>query len=152
MQASKKFNNKCSENSRSQIVFRTDISRKLTLGAPDYRSAKKGNERCVYHACILGFVLSAMIKKKKRYACKYLVLLNIDQAKVVLGIDPTLSETTSEVNPRASQFRSHYLPRVLFVSLSPSSSPEEPEVNTHSLLPPSNAVPYHLLKLGITDT
>ena len=26
--------NKCSENSRSQIVFRTDISRKLTLGAP----------------------------------------------------------------------------------------------------------------------
>ena len=25
---------KCSENSRSQIVFRTDISRKLTLGAP----------------------------------------------------------------------------------------------------------------------
>ena len=26
--------NKCSENSRSQIVFRTDISRKLKLGAP----------------------------------------------------------------------------------------------------------------------
>ena len=26
-------NNKCSENSRSQIVFRTDIFRKLTLGA-----------------------------------------------------------------------------------------------------------------------
>ena len=26
---------KCSENSRSQIVFRTDIFRKLTLGAPD---------------------------------------------------------------------------------------------------------------------
>ena len=26
--------NKCSENSRSQIVFRTDIFRKLTLGAP----------------------------------------------------------------------------------------------------------------------
>ena len=34
-QASKKFYNKCSENSRSQIVFRTDIFRKLTLGAPD---------------------------------------------------------------------------------------------------------------------
>ena len=33
-QASKKFYNKCSENSRSQIVFRTDIFRKLTLGAP----------------------------------------------------------------------------------------------------------------------
>ena len=31
---SKKFYNKCSENSRSQIVFRTDIFRKLTLGAP----------------------------------------------------------------------------------------------------------------------
>ena len=36
-QASKKFYNKCSENSRSQIVFRTDIFRKLTLGAPDKR-------------------------------------------------------------------------------------------------------------------
>ena len=35
-QASKKFYNKWSENSRSQIVFRTDIFRKLTLGAPVY--------------------------------------------------------------------------------------------------------------------
>ena len=37
MQASKKFYNKCSENSRSQIVFRTDILdifRKLSLGVP----------------------------------------------------------------------------------------------------------------------
>ena len=33
-QASKKFYNKCSENSRSQIVLRTDVFRKLTLGAP----------------------------------------------------------------------------------------------------------------------
>ena len=30
-----KFYNKCSENSRSQIVFRTNIFRKLTLGAPE---------------------------------------------------------------------------------------------------------------------
>ena len=29
------FTKKCSENSRYQIVFRTDIFRKLTLGAPD---------------------------------------------------------------------------------------------------------------------
>ena len=29
------FTDKCSENSRSQIVFRTDIFRKLTLGAPE---------------------------------------------------------------------------------------------------------------------
>ena len=28
------FYNKCSENSRSQMVFRTDIFQKLTLGAP----------------------------------------------------------------------------------------------------------------------
>ena len=34
-QASKKFYNKCSENSRSQIVFQTDVFRKLTLGAPE---------------------------------------------------------------------------------------------------------------------
>ena len=33
-QASKKFY-KCSENSKSHIVFRTDIFRKMTLGAPD---------------------------------------------------------------------------------------------------------------------
>ena len=32
-QASKKFYNKFSENLRSQIVLRTDIFRKLTLGA-----------------------------------------------------------------------------------------------------------------------
>ena len=31
----KKFNNNCSENSRSQIVFRTDIFQKLSLGAHD---------------------------------------------------------------------------------------------------------------------
>ena len=36
-QASNKFYNKCGENSRSQIVFRTDIFRKLTLGVPEYR-------------------------------------------------------------------------------------------------------------------
>ena len=34
-QASKKFNNKYSENSRSQIVFRRDIFQKLSLGDPD---------------------------------------------------------------------------------------------------------------------
>ena len=33
-QAGKNFCNKCSENSKSQIVFRTGIFRKLTLGAP----------------------------------------------------------------------------------------------------------------------
>ena len=38
-EAGKKFYNKCSENSRSQIVFRTDIFRKLTLGAPVWWSA-----------------------------------------------------------------------------------------------------------------
>ena len=32
---SKKFYNKCSENSRSQIVFRTDIFKKSSLGSPD---------------------------------------------------------------------------------------------------------------------
>ena len=32
---SKKFYNKCSENSRSQIVFQTDIFQKLSLGAPE---------------------------------------------------------------------------------------------------------------------
>ena len=40
---SKKFYNKCSENSRSQIVFRTDIFRKLTLGAPKSPNALLNN-------------------------------------------------------------------------------------------------------------
>ena len=38
-EASKKFNNKCSENSRSQIVFRTDNFQKLSLGAPSIPAA-----------------------------------------------------------------------------------------------------------------
>ena len=41
-QASKKFYNKSSENSRSQIVFRTDIFRKLTLGAPEWIHCRFG--------------------------------------------------------------------------------------------------------------
>ena len=39
------FPNKCSENSRSQIVFRTDIFRKLTLGAPAYWGAIRSKLR-----------------------------------------------------------------------------------------------------------
>ena len=31
---SKKFYNKCSENSRSEIVFRTDIFPKIVVGCP----------------------------------------------------------------------------------------------------------------------
>ena len=34
-EAGKQENNKFSENSRSQIVFRTDIFQKLSFGAPD---------------------------------------------------------------------------------------------------------------------
>ena len=46
-QASKKFYNKCSENSRSQIVFRTNIFRKLSLGAPDVLLKSGKNDQ--YH-------------------------------------------------------------------------------------------------------
>ena len=35
----------CSDNSRSQIVFRTDIFRKLTLGAPDSGASRKVKKR-----------------------------------------------------------------------------------------------------------
>ena len=41
---SKKFYNKCSENSRCQIVFRTDIFRKLTFGAPKSPNALLNNK------------------------------------------------------------------------------------------------------------
>ena len=44
-QASKKFYNKCSDNSRSQIVFRTDIFRKLSLGAPEILDQLNPNAR-----------------------------------------------------------------------------------------------------------
>ena len=57
-QASKKFYNKCSENSRSQIVFRTDIFRKLRLVPlfiERYYDTKRDkvsyNYRIVYSSC-----------------------------------------------------------------------------------------------------
>ena len=58
-QASKKFYNKCFENSRSQIVFRTDIFRKLTLGAPDMYY----KERC----CKKKFKINALFFHLPRY-------------------------------------------------------------------------------------
>ena len=47
--ASKKFNNKCSENSRSQIVFRTDIFKQLSSGAPAYVTRTARSVKLVYH-------------------------------------------------------------------------------------------------------
>ena len=59
------FCNKCSENSRSQIVFRTHIFRKLTFGAPDVRHLlftifvrktacqKKQISRWPFHLCTI---------------------------------------------------------------------------------------------------
>ena len=57
-----KFYNKCSENSRSQIVFQTDVFRKLTLGAPVtflYAPQKKemsGNAAKMKGACAVNCV------------------------------------------------------------------------------------------------
>ena len=50
----KKFYNKCSENSRSQIVFRTDIFRKLSLSAPKFlaRADKQGSTPCDAVFCL----------------------------------------------------------------------------------------------------
>ena len=50
-EASKKFYNKCSENSRSQIVFRTYIFRKSTLGAPDHCFARKAKYEMESRIC-----------------------------------------------------------------------------------------------------
>ena len=52
-QASKEFYNKCSKNSSSQIVFRTDIFRKLTLGAPITTNALK--DLCDVHLSVQGW-------------------------------------------------------------------------------------------------
>ena len=40
----------CSENSRSQIVFRTDIFRKLTLGAPAYAAEQGVSDTKIRHS------------------------------------------------------------------------------------------------------
>ena len=48
-QARTEFYNKCSENSRSQIVVRTDIFRKLSLGgAPEGFEIKRFKSRVGY--------------------------------------------------------------------------------------------------------
>ena len=44
--------NKCCENSRSQIVFRTDIFRKLTLGAPDKQTSYSKTSKSAYRVSI----------------------------------------------------------------------------------------------------
>ena len=46
-QASKKFYNKCSENSSSQIVFRTDIFPKIAVGYP-WSVSKVKKLECTY--------------------------------------------------------------------------------------------------------
>ena len=65
MQASKKFYNKCSENSRSQIIFRTVIFQKLLLGAPDllslYVSYKSSNEKLLKYQLIVSCAIIALI-------------------------------------------------------------------------------------------
>ena len=53
--ASKKFYNKCSENSSSQIVFRTDIFPKIAVGCPWYNYNVKTSDRVHFLlACIAG--------------------------------------------------------------------------------------------------
>ena len=49
--------NKCSKDCRSQIVFRRDIFRKLTLGAPDQNASgfgdhENGNGTMDVHTCV----------------------------------------------------------------------------------------------------
>ena len=68
-QASKKFYEKCSENSRYQIVFRTDIFRKLSLGAPEYLFDVVGLTRLLIivgqkcRRCYSGNLVSSVSKK-----------------------------------------------------------------------------------------
>ena len=55
------YTNKCSENYRSQIVFRTDIFRKLRLGAPDLRSSAD-----LHEALILKTRMACLTKRPKK--------------------------------------------------------------------------------------
>ena len=68
MQTSTKFNNKNFENSRSQIVFRTDIFRKLSLGAPDLCNSRPQYILIVVKRLVVtsppgGFVISQFATK-----------------------------------------------------------------------------------------
>ena len=50
-----KFYNKCFKNSRSQIVFRTDIFQKLTLGSPNLVGKSLFNSRAeVFSLYVIG--------------------------------------------------------------------------------------------------
>ena len=63
---SNKFYNKCSENSRSQIVFRTDIFQKLTLGAHDksliiiYHVTFSSNLNFILHMTLVRYQVSGL--------------------------------------------------------------------------------------------
>ena len=74
----KKFYKKCSENSRFQIVFRTDIFQKLTLGAPDQienEEAIKSTRDRIYSLKVFYFLLYRrryflFVSELIQYACQ----------------------------------------------------------------------------------
>ena len=62
-QASKKFYKNCSENSRSQIVFRTEIFQKLSLGAPDYSTLHSHTNTNFARVCLLVKMASTTVTR-----------------------------------------------------------------------------------------
>ena len=78
------FYKKCSENSRSQIVFRTDIFRKLTLGAPEYTRKRVARAKLLFylvklllfslsrHRFILNFLLFTIRQKQNFFSANWI--------------------------------------------------------------------------------
>ena len=63
MQASNKFYKICSENSRSQIVFLTDIFRKLTLSAPSLQIPHTQEQEISLQRATVAPLLGGTVKK-----------------------------------------------------------------------------------------
>ena len=84
----KKFYNKCSENSRSQIVFQTDVFRKFTLGAPVtflYAPQKKemsGNAAKMKGACAVNCVHFIDGTKNRAFVVNGFLYFNVTRRSI----------------------------------------------------------------------
>ena len=86
MQVSKKFYNKCSKNSSSQIVSRTDIFPKIAVGCP-----------CVYWtASIVEWNISESFSLQHSYRCVLLVSLFFEKEWTLICCTPAIKNRSAQ--------------------------------------------------------
>ena len=101
-QASKTFYNKCSENSRSQIVFRTDIFRKLTLGAPESKLDGTISDTEVY---IPGYIIIRKDRSRSGGGVALYIRENLSYTNRIDLVPDTLEIICVEINlPHSRSF------------------------------------------------